>query len=49
MTGVTANYALIEEAVALDAHAIVVHHGYFWKGEDARVVGMKRRRLALTR
>nr|WP_312854440.1 Nif3-like dinuclear metal center hexameric protein [Paludibacterium denitrificans] len=28
------------------ADAILVHHGYFWKGEDARVVGMKRARLA---
>ena len=24
---------------------VLVHHGYFWKGEDARIVGMKKRRL----
>jgi dinuclear metal center YbgI/SA1388 family protein len=23
-----------------------VHHGYFWRGEDQRVVGVKRRRIA---
>lgn len=45
-TGVTANQALIDEAVAWGADAILVHHGYFWKGEAPQVVGMKRRRLA---
>ncbi|TPW09760.1 MAG: hypothetical protein FD130_2412, partial [Halothiobacillaceae bacterium] len=46
-TGVTACRALIEAAAAEGADAIVVHHGYFWKGEDPRIVGMKRHRLAL--
>jgi len=45
-TGVTANQALIDEAVSWGADAILVHHGYFWKGETPQVVGMKRRRLA---
>ncbi|PKO54478.1 MAG: Nif3-like dinuclear metal center hexameric protein, partial [Betaproteobacteria bacterium HGW-Betaproteobacteria-21] len=26
--------------------AVLVHHGYFWRGEDGRVVGMRKRRLA---
>ena len=43
--GVTASQALIDEAVARRADAILVHHGYFWKGEDSRVLGFKKRRL----
>ena len=46
VSGVTASQRLLDEAVARGADAIVVHHGYFWKGEDPSVVGMKRRRLA---
>jgi dinuclear metal center YbgI/SA1388 family protein len=42
---VTANQSVLDEAVAWGADALLVHHGYFWSGEDARVVGMKRRRL----
>jgi dinuclear metal center YbgI/SA1388 family protein len=45
VSGVTASLALLEAAEAAGADAIVVHHGYFWKGEDARVTGMKRARL----
>ncbi|QFU74961.1 Nif3-like dinuclear metal center hexameric protein [Halioglobus maricola] len=44
-TGVTANQALLDAAIEWGADAILVHHGYFWKGESAPVVGMKRRRL----
>lgn len=44
-TGVTANQALLDEAIAWGADAILVHHGYFWKGEPMQVVGMKRKRL----
>jgi dinuclear metal center YbgI/SA1388 family protein len=47
VTGVTASRALVEGAIAAGADLILVHHGYFWKGEDPRVVGMKRQRLAL--
>lgn len=42
---VTANQLVLDEAVAWGADALLVHHGYFWRTEDARVVGMKRRRL----
>lgn len=45
-TGVTASQALLDQAIAWGADAILVHHGYFWRGEPAPVVGMKRRRLA---
>lgn len=45
VTGVTASMALIERAIELEADAILVHHGYFWRGEDARVLGQKQRRL----
>jgi dinuclear metal center YbgI/SA1388 family protein len=45
-TGVTANQALIDSAIEWRADALLVHHGYFWKGEAAEIVGMKRRRLA---
>lgn len=43
--GVTASQALIDAAISRRADALLVHHGYFWKGEDSRVVGIKRRRL----
>lgn len=45
VTGVTASMALLDAAVAAGADAILVHHGYFWKGEDCCITGMKRRRL----
>jgi len=46
VSGVTASQALIDAAIDSGADSILVHHGYFWKGEDQAVVGMKRRRLA---
>lgn len=46
VSGVTASQALIDRAVALEADAILVHHGYFWRGEDPRLVGMKGRRVS---
>ncbi|KAF0808033.1 hypothetical protein A6D6_00423 [Alcanivorax xiamenensis] len=45
VTGVTACQALIDAAIVEEADAILVHHGYFWKNEDARVRGMKKQRL----
>jgi dinuclear metal center YbgI/SA1388 family protein len=45
VSGVTASQALIDAAIELQADAVLVHHGYFWKGEDQRVIGMKQRRL----
>jgi len=47
ITGVTASQALLEAALADGADAILVHHGYFWRGEPPAVTGMKRRRLRL--
>lgn len=47
VTGVTASVALIERAIALRADALLVHHGYFWRGEDPRIVRQKRKRLGL--
>ena len=44
--GVTACQALLDAAVERRADAVLVHHGYFWKGEDPRIAGMKQRRLA---
>ena len=45
VSGVTACQALLDRAVALQADAILVHHGYFWRGEDQRLVGMRARRI----
>lgn len=45
VTGVTASLAFLEKASALGADAILVHHGYFWRSEDARIVGQKYLRL----
>jgi dinuclear metal center YbgI/SA1388 family protein len=47
VSGVTASIALIEEAIALKADAIMVHHGWFWKNDDARVIGQLHSRLKL--
>jgi dinuclear metal center YbgI/SA1388 family protein len=45
--GVSASLALIERAIALQADAIIVHHGWFWRGEDLRVTGIRKQRLGL--
>ena len=45
VSGVTASQALIDAAIELQADAVLVHHGYFWKGEDQAIVGMKQRRI----
>ncbi len=45
VTGVTASQALIDHAVSINADAILVHHGYFWKGESPCLTGMKRKRI----
>jgi len=46
ITGVTASLALIEAAIAQQADAILVHHGLFWRGQDGRVTGWMKQRLA---
>ncbi len=40
VTGVTASQALLDEAVRLQADAVIVHHGYFWKNESPVIRGM---------
>lgn len=45
VSGVTASQALIEAAIEIGADLLLVHHGFFWKGEDSRIVGMKQRRI----
>ncbi|MFB2703248.1 Nif3-like dinuclear metal center hexameric protein [Marinobacter shengliensis] len=45
VSGVTASQALIDEAVKQNADMILVHHGYFWKGEDQTIRGMKKNRI----
>ena len=44
--GVTASLALIDAAIAAKADAILVHHGLFWRGQDGRVTGWMKQRLA---
>jgi dinuclear metal center YbgI/SA1388 family protein len=45
VTGVTANLELIDDAIEQNADAILVHHGYFWKGEAEPLVGFKGNRV----
>jgi dinuclear metal center YbgI/SA1388 family protein len=45
-TGVTASQAVLEAATIWGADAILVHHGYFWRSEDAAITGIKKRRVA---
>ncbi|MFZ3018975.1 MAG: Nif3-like dinuclear metal center hexameric protein [Gallionella sp.] len=45
-TAVTASQRMLDEAIAWGADAILVHHGYFWRNEDAAITGIKKRRIA---
>ncbi|WP_295428968.1 Nif3-like dinuclear metal center hexameric protein [uncultured Thiodictyon sp.] len=45
VSGVTASLALIEAALELQADALLVHHGWFWKGENPCLTGLKGRRV----
>ncbi|OCG69755.1 Nif3-like dinuclear metal center hexameric protein [Gilliamella sp. Nev5-1] len=45
VTGVTACQLLLDKAVELQADAILVHHGYFWKSEPQTITGIKYKRL----
>ena len=45
-TAVTASHDVIQKASKQKADALFVHHGYFWKGEDPTLRGMKRTRVA---
>jgi len=45
-TGVTASQQVLDAAIAWGADAILVHHGYFWRSEEAAITGIKKRRIA---
>lgn len=45
VSGVTASQALIDAAVESGADLLLVHHGYFWKGEAEPLVGIKGNRI----
>lgn len=46
VAGVSATLALIDAAIERGAQALLVHHGWFWRGEDGRITGTKRARIA---
>jgi dinuclear metal center YbgI/SA1388 family protein len=45
-TGVTASQHVLDAAIAWGADAILVHHGYFWRNEEATIAGIKKKRIA---
>lgn len=45
VSGVTASARFLESAIAAGADAVLVHHGYFWRGESPVITGMKRERI----
>lgn len=45
VAGVTANQLLIDQAIEQKADAVLVHHGFFWRGEDPCISGIKQRRI----
>ncbi len=47
VSGVTACQSLLEAAIENKADAILVHHGYFWRGENQAITGIKKQRLKL--
>ena len=44
-SAVTASLSVINQAIKLKADALIVHHGYFWRGESPALVGIKRQRI----
>lgn len=42
---VTASQNAIDMAVSWGANALLVHHGLFWRGDDACIVGIQKRRI----
>lgn len=46
VSGVTASLGLIDAAIAAKADAVVVHHGLFWRGQDGRLTGWLKARVA---
>lgn len=45
VTAVTASQEAIDAAIDANADVLMVHHGYFWKGEPAPLTGMKGQRI----
>lgn len=45
VTGISANQALLNAAVEVEADAILVHHGFFWKSENPTITHTKKQRL----
>ena len=45
VTAVSATQNVLDQALALKADALLVHHGWFWRGENPAVVATKYRRL----
>ena len=43
--GVTASLALIDAAIDAGADTLLVHHGYFWKGEPLAISGSRGKRI----
>ena len=45
VAGVTACQSLIDVAAQRGADTILVHHGWFWRGEDGRITGFRKARM----
>lgn len=45
VTAVSATQNVLDQALALKADALLVHHGWFWRGENPALVATKYRRL----
>ena len=45
VAGVTASQALVDAAIERGADTLLVHHGWFWRGEDGRVTGFRKARM----
>ena len=46
ISGVTASLEFLEAAIAAGTDAVLVHHGYFWRGENPCLTGIKHRRIS---
>jgi dinuclear metal center YbgI/SA1388 family protein len=46
-TAVSASRDVLEKVVAAGGKLLIVHHGYFWKGEDRVLTGWMRERIRL--
>jgi len=44
-SGVSANQDLIDRAIDEKTDALLVHHGFFWKGEKQTLTGIKKNRI----